>query len=626
MSFLAPAAFVFAAAIPVVVIFYLLKRKRVIKLISSTLLWQRFLAETQANAPFQRLRHNWLLLLQILMLLLVVLALARPYFVGTAKSSRLRVLILDASASMQATDVKPSRFEQAKAEALKWVDGLKDNDRMVVLVAAGGTEVKQSATSDKGALRRAIESVRPTDSPTRMREALQLAETLVQNPVTSPEDLEKPRFNSDNPEIHLFSDGAIPSLAEFENKNLPLIYHRIGERGDNLGVTSLDVRANPDNPAQRAIFTSVVNPGTNAQTTDVELRFGDAAVETKSITVPGTNTFPLVFLATQPRDGIFTVKLGGGDDLGADNQASIVSILPRPVKVLLVTRGNRFLEKAIRPVPNVQLTTVPVLADDAPGFDIVVLDDVTPVVWPKGTVLAIHVNFTNLFPEVSRAETPTIVDWKNTHPLLRFVSFDNVFVNESLAVKAPTWGLSIVDASTTPLVIAGEIGRKRVVWVGFDTMQSTWPLRISFPIFIQNALEWLNPATVNASQYSVKSGDPFRLALADTVDAAQITAPDGTVKTVALERNTREIIFGDTTKQGIYKLRAGTNDLSFCVNLMDAMESDIRPREELPLGKFGAGVAATKLERANTELWRWLALAGLAVLLFEWWWYHKRTA
>jgi hypothetical protein len=50
MNFLVPAAFVFAAAIPVVIVFYLLKRKRTVRLVSSTLLWQKFLAETQANA------------------------------------------------------------------------------------------------------------------------------------------------------------------------------------------------------------------------------------------------------------------------------------------------------------------------------------------------------------------------------------------------------------------------------------------------------------------------------------------------------------------------------------------------------------------------------------------------
>src|SRR3954452_22907280 len=117
MNFLAPAAFAFAAAIPVVIVFYLLKRKRVVRLVSSTLLWQKFLAETQASAPFQKLRHNWLLVLQLFMLLLAVLALARPYLSGNLVGGRLIVVILDASASMQSTDENPSRFDRARSEA-----------------------------------------------------------------------------------------------------------------------------------------------------------------------------------------------------------------------------------------------------------------------------------------------------------------------------------------------------------------------------------------------------------------------------------------------------------------------------------------------------------------------------
>src|SRR5436190_1262298 len=265
MSFLTPIAFAFAAAIPVVIVFYLLKRKRVVKLVSSTLLWQKFLAETQANAPFQRLRHNWLLVLQILLLTLVVLALARPYFAGQAKSSRLRIVILDASASMQATDEKPSRFETARNEALKLIDALHDNDQMVVLQCAANTEVKQSATSDKSALRRAINSCAAIDSPTRLGEAFKLADTLIRNQTDA--------------EIHLFSDGAAPNLAEFENKNLPVIYHRVGQRQNNLGIVSLDVRANPEDPAQRAIFASVGNFSTNTQQTELELLFDEQLID-----------------------------------------------------------------------------------------------------------------------------------------------------------------------------------------------------------------------------------------------------------------------------------------------------------------------------------------------------------
>src|SRR5262249_21364361 len=239
MHFLAPAAFAFAAAIPVVVVFYLLKRKRVVRLVSSTLLWQKFLSETQASSPVQKLRKNWLLILQIILLTMAVLALSRPYFAARMKPAQLRVVILDASASMQATDESPSRFEKARAEALKWVDSLANNDQMVVLQAGANTEVKQSATSEKPALRLALQSCAGSDGPTRIVPALRMAESLVRD--------------QRGAEIHLFSDGAVPDLSEFENKALPLVYHPVGRDCNNAGITALDVRPNPEDPRQRAV-------------------------------------------------------------------------------------------------------------------------------------------------------------------------------------------------------------------------------------------------------------------------------------------------------------------------------------------------------------------------------------
>ncbi len=309
MHFLAPLAFAFAAAIPVVILFYLLKRKRVVRLVSSTVLWQKFLAETQASAPFQRLRKNWLLILQIILLTLAVLALARPYFSATAKPAQRRVVILDASASMQAADESPSRFEKARAEALKWVDSLKDTDEMVIVLAGATTEVKQSATSEKAALRRALQSCACSDGPTRLVPALRMAESLVR-------DLD-PRTG---PEIHLFSDGAVPELNEFENKALPLVYHRVGQGANNLGITALDARANPEDARQRAIYVSVANFSPDFRQTDLELLFDDRLLETRPLTLPAGQTSPQVFLAKQSRDGVFSVRLTGQDDLAADNQ------------------------------------------------------------------------------------------------------------------------------------------------------------------------------------------------------------------------------------------------------------------------------------------------------------------
>jgi Ca-activated chloride channel family protein len=614
MNFLAPAAFLFALTIPVVVVFYLLKRKRVVKLVSSTLLWQKFLAETQASAPFQKLRRNWLLILQIVMLILAVLALSRPYFATRAKNSELRVLILDASASMQSTDETPSRFEKARKEALEWVDSLRPGDKMVVLQVAATAEVKQPETSEKSALRRAILSCAALDSPTRLVPALKIAESLVRD-----------RGKESNPEIHLFSDGAVPDMDEFANKALPLVYHRVGQGANNLGITALDVRANPDDASQRAIYVSVANFSTNTMESDLELKLDGQLVETKPVKVAPGEVSPQIFLASQTHDGIFTVHLTVQDDLAADNQASVVSLLPHPVKVLLVSRGNRLLEKALRAASNVQLTVATDLTDDAADYDFVALDDVIPAVWPHANVLAIHVANTNWFDSVSQMDAPSIVDWRSTHPVLRYVGFDNVHVGKSLQVKTPSWGVSLVDSPQSPLIVGGELGRQRILWVGFDTLDSDWPLRISFPIFIANAAEWLNPATERNSRLLVRAGDPFRVSLPQPVTSAQITLPDGSSKPLKVDTNANEIVFGETYREGVYKLKAGTNETAFCVALLDATESNIKPREELSFGKF-ARVSATSVHRANMELWRTIAAVALAVLMFEWWYYHRRTA
>ena len=72
--------------------------------------------------------------------------------------------------------------------------------------------------------------------------------------------------------------------------------------------------------------------------------------------------------------------------------------------------------------------------------------------------------------------------------------------------------------------------------------------------------------------------------MAQPVASAEVTLPGGAKKTIA--PGGREIVFGHTDRQGIYQLRAGTNDVAFCVNVLDAAESNTKPREELQLGKF----------------------------------------
>lgn len=613
MNFLAPLAFWFGLTIPILLVFYLLKRRRVPVKVPSTLLWKRYLAETQASAPFQRLRSNWLLILQIVLLVLAVLGLARPYLGSRSAPSRLRVLILDASASMQSRDVAPSRFEAARAEAGRWVDGLEPGQRLVILQAGPRTEVRQSATSDRAALRRALEACAVTDGPARLGEALTMAEGLVRDVAEA--------------EIHVFSDGAVGGLEAFRTHNLPLVFHRVGTRRNNVALTSLEVRANPEDPRQRAVFCAVANLTPVPLETTLELSFGGAVVDVQPVSVPAGGSVPKVFLINQDRDGVFTVRHTAEDDLAADNQASVVSPLPQPIEVLLVTRGNRFLERALRTAEGVRLalgTEVPVNHLD---WDLIVLDNVIPTRWPGGNVLAIRAAETNWFesaePGILRG--PAIVDWKTAHPVMRFVNLDNVQIAEARAVKPPAWGTVLAESPQGPLVVAGEPGRRRVVWVGFDILDSTWPLRISFPMFVANAVAWLDPATARTERLNIQAGDPLRLELPPGVESAEIRAPAGGWVPLPVDPGARELAFGGTDRQGIYQVRWGTNVSAVAVRALDPAESDSAPREEIRVGEFGGAPARGPI-RVNVEVWRWLAVAALGVLLLEWWVYHRRTA
>jgi Ca-activated chloride channel homolog len=425
--------------------------------------------------------------------------------------------------------------------------------------------------------------------------------------------------------VHLLSDGAAPGLKELQNKGLRLVYHQIGQSANNAGIVGLDVRANPENPLQRAIFASVANFGPNELRTELELSFNGQLLESKPLTVPSTNTTPLVFFAAQQADGVFSVRLTAKDDMPADNEAAIVSLLPQPVKVLLVTRGNAFLQKALKAAGRVELSVARDLADPKPPFDLVVLDAVTPTAWPAVNVLAFQTMNAGWFEGVGNMDTPAIVDWKATHPLLRFVTFDNVAIAKTASVKTPAWAVAVVESPQTPLVLAGELARQRIVWVGFDVLDSNWPMRISFPIFVANAVEWLNPASIQAGQLLVPAGNPFRLALEGSTTSAEVRLPDAVTRKLELDPKASELMFGDTARRGVYQLTAGTNTTTFCVNLLDAAETDTHPRSELDFGRFGT-VSATTTKRANLELWRWIAAAALTVLLFEWWYYHRRTA
>src|SRR2546425_8629028 len=112
------AALAGAIVVPSLLILYFLKLRRREMAVSSTLLWRKAIQDLQVNAPFQRLRRNLLLLLQLILLALLLLALSRPVSNYTPGPGKTTVILIDRSASMSAKDVDGhSRLDEAKRRA-----------------------------------------------------------------------------------------------------------------------------------------------------------------------------------------------------------------------------------------------------------------------------------------------------------------------------------------------------------------------------------------------------------------------------------------------------------------------------------------------------------------------------
>ena len=101
MTLLAPLALVFLAAVPIIILFYILRAQYERVPVPSTLLWRNVVRDTEGRPTWRPPIKNILLFLQILAALLGAFALSRPATLG--QTAHNRIYILDASSSMQAT-------------------------------------------------------------------------------------------------------------------------------------------------------------------------------------------------------------------------------------------------------------------------------------------------------------------------------------------------------------------------------------------------------------------------------------------------------------------------------------------------------------------------------------------
>ena len=284
-----------------ILVLYFLKLKRKPLSVPSTFLWRKSIEDLHVNSLLQWLRQNVLLLLQLLTLLALIYSLMGFRFHGRAGQGRHYVLLIDNSASMGATDVAPSRLEQAKGESLKEIDAVTDSDFGMVIAFNSSAEIQQSFTSNRALLRQAVKDIPQTQRPTRIEEALSLADSFA-NPVRSTEDVASQPENVEpgkertyvapkgvSTTVHLFSDGRFPDLSEAALANMnsrcagnesalgniDLQFHLAGNPGpenvDNVGIVTFNALRDDRDPTKLQVFVRGMNFRAQEASTRIQL-------------------------------------------------------------------------------------------------------------------------------------------------------------------------------------------------------------------------------------------------------------------------------------------------------------------------------------------------------------------
>jgi Ca-activated chloride channel homolog len=626
MSFLTPAAFALAVLLPVIVAMYLLKLRRTEQTVSSVYLWQRMVRDVEANAPWQRLRRNLLMILQLIFLAILIFVLAQPFIWAEGVSGQAAIFIIDHSASMGAIDAVPNRLEAAKNQARQLADGLPDDARVTIIASAESPQVLASATLDRRQIHQAIERIQLSTGSGNLATALGLASAIASR--------------QPDTDIIILSDGrtSLPDRMALKGR---LRYYPIGLSGDNQAISLLSLESSMAGSGATA-FAQITNYSQQPGQRRLELYADGRLVNAFDLQILPGGIQPVIADDLPAETSLLEARLAGSDALPTDDRAWAVRRDIEPASAILVTNGNLFLQTALSLMPGLEVTAVTPeeyeaglgqTSGDGDGetISLTIFDSYVPVgdTYPPGNLLFIApYQSTPFFTVTGKLENPSprIVDTGDS--VAEHLSLAQVSILDTARISLPPWARTIIAGDTvdssTPLLFLGQIEDRRAAVIAFDLRRSDLPLQVAFPLLMANLTGWLTPGRSGGLPDQVLPGSPVSLTLPPEISTATITKPDGSRTQV--QTTGGRLVFADTQQLGVYQVAWGEGSrMQFAVNLFNPEQSDIQPALTLPLLDSRGGEGEERAQQGRRELWRPLAFLALAFLTAEWMIYNRAT-
>lgn len=603
MIFINLSAFYLLVSLGLIVLFYLLKGKRRDYLVPSTLLWKDMLVEYSTQRPRFKLQPDLLMFLQLLIVMLLIFAYAQPQLISVSDHEHF-VIIVDASASMQAIDEKPNRFSVAISKALDFVRHAAPNSQFSIIKAAANPVIELGFTSNSDEVIGKLNKMSYTDTPLDAKRTLELANSLVEEIY--------------HKTVVFFTDGAFPYPDSDIGVNTE--YVLVGQNNFNVGITSLEVRSISGRSGEYQALIRI----NNASETDANFRLTisheQRIVISEQVSISAGVEQTYIYPINSSDRAVFLVTLHVDDLLALDNTAYFIVGHNDDLRVLLISPGNYFLERALLTIPHVRVFKTMVVASEELGlYDLIIFDRVDP---PMG-FLSDAVFIGTVPPELNAYKTEVfgaqiITGWKTDHPLLRFVDFSELRVQDLIGLELPPEFTELVSATKHPLVFTYEQPDFHWILFTFDLHESNLPLQVGFPVFVANSTAWFFPQLFDPNHCLIAAGEQYHSRIMQSKTVLEVL--DENNNSIPFYHYDSQLIISNLDKSGVYTLvyENGTTDY-FAVNLLAAGETELWPQ----IAESVISDTPIEEQEYHIDLFSYCILAAVILLLIEYYVYHR---
>lgn len=485
----------FLVMVPIIVLLYLLKQKAKDQTFSSILLWQEIYKNLEAKTPFEKLKQNILMYLQIFLMLLLIFALMAPVLNKGGMVQEHAVLVIDNSASMQyLQEGEESRLDYSKKLAEHEIDGLSENSTVTLIVCNAKANVVYQGT-DKNTVKHRLQEIEPTfdtgnlDLATGLVNSIVAEKSNVQVFAYTDTDFDASQWTKGNADAALVVENV---YAKKENCSLDYVSYAVGEK---------DVE----------ILAKVTNYGETDITQDVSLYVNSDIADVQEVTVPAKDSASIYF-ANQSLsvDGSVTIKaeLSAKDALPADNSYETVVTGTSEKNILLLSEGNVFLEKALSLDENVTVyksDDVSVLnqtvGENGEPFDMYVFDGIAlPLDFDKSQLREDAALFF-INQSADFYESGYIVKEEEiSEQMLQFTESEVTAYAEDFSFGITKTFSYILPEGTRPFIKTaddkvvgyyGTVDNRKIAVMGFDIHNTDLALQTEFPIVMSQLADWL---------------------------------------------------------------------------------------------------------------------------------------